>query len=143
MKDIPFINSELHVVHAFAVLQPDDIHCDESSFDSDYEWDSLHLKDLIINSYGLTELTDVSRDITSLVIEGRNDLEGRLRIADYQNLESIEISDQSLANISHLIITNNPSLKSISCGGNSCQYVFKLEISSKPYILFFSLIFLN
>lgn len=101
------------------------------------------MKDLIINSYGLTELTDVSRDITSLVIEGRNDLEGRLRIADYQNLESIEISDQSLANISHLIITNNPSLKSISCGGNSCQYVFKLEISSKQYVLFFSLIFLN
>ena len=90
----------------------------------------MNLKNMILNYYQEIELTDISRDIVDLIIEERNDLIGDLTIAGYENLERIEIQEGSLQNIRSLIITNNPSLKSISVADFGCEFVLKVELKS-------------
>ena len=90
----------------------------------------MNLKNMILNCYHEIELTDISRDIVDLIIEERNDLIGDLTIAGYENLERIEIQEGSLQNIRSLIITNNPSLNSISVADSGCKFVMKVELGS-------------
>ena len=90
----------------------------------------MNLKNMILNCYHEIELTDISRDIVDLIIEGRNDLIGDLTISVYDNLERIEIKNISLRNIRSLIITNNPSLNSISVADSGCRFVLKVELES-------------
>ena len=90
----------------------------------------MNLKNMILNCYHEVELTDISRDIVDLIIEERNDLIGDLAIAGYEHLERIEIQEGSLQNIRSLIITNNPSLNSISVADSGCQFVLKVELKS-------------
>ena len=90
----------------------------------------MNLKNMILNCYHEVELTDISRDIVDLIIEERNDLIGDLAIAGYEHLERIEIQEGSLQNIRSLIITNNPSLNSISVADSGCRFVLKVELES-------------
>ena len=90
----------------------------------------MNLKNTIIHYYRDFELNHVSRNIADMVIEESNQLVGYLRITDYSCLKSIQLRDSSLQNILSLTITNNPQLKSISCGMNACFYTAKVEISS-------------
>jgi len=97
----------------------------------------MNLKNMILNCYKIIELTDISRDIIDLIIEERNDLIGDLTISGYENLERIEIQEKSLQNIRSLIITNNPSLKSISVADSSCGIVMNAKISSMIDLIIF------
>ena len=98
---------------------------------------SINLKNDILNCYHEIELTDISRDIVDLIIVERNNLIGDLTIAGYEHLERIEIQEGSLQNIRSLIITNNPSLTSISVADSGCQFVLKVELKSILNVIIF------
>ena len=89
----------------------------------------MNLKNTILNFYREIVLADIAATVVNLVIEGRNEAASELRIAGYEQLETIEILSNSLQNVHLLIITNNPLLKSVVCGENACEYVLKVEIS--------------
>ena len=91
---------------------------------------SMNLKNTILNFYREIVLTDIAATVVNLVIEGRNEVASELRIAGYEQLETIEILSDSLQNVHMLIITNNPLLKSVVCGKNACELVMKVELSS-------------
>ena len=74
-------------------------------------------------------------DINTLVIEDKNELVGHLIISGYNNLEVFEITDNALQNILSLTIENNPKLKSIIIGDNSCTYTMNITLSSKIYLI--------
>ena len=90
----------------------------------------MNLKNTILNFYHELVLTDITATVVNLVIEGRNEAASELRIAGYEQLETIEISSKSLQNVHRLIITNNPLLKSVECSGHACELVMKVELSS-------------
>lgn len=76
------------------------------------------------------ELTDISRDIVNLVIEGRNDIVRELEIINHEHLESIEIQKESLRNIHSLTIKHNPLLKRIVVNNSACSNCVTVNISS-------------
>ena len=84
----------------------------------------------ILNYYKEFELTDISREITHLVIEGGDGLFGDLLVSEYEQLESFEVKKYCLQHIRSLVIENNPSLKSIHFDAFTCMYVVWLELSS-------------
>ena len=90
----------------------------------------MNLKNTILNFYHELVLTDIAATVVNLVIEGRNEAASELRVAGYEQLETIVILSDSLQNVHMLIITNNPLLKSVVCGENACEYVLKVELSS-------------
>ena len=90
----------------------------------------MKLKNTILNFYHKLVLTDIAATVVNMMIEGRNEAASELRIAGYEQLETIEISSKSLQNVHMLIITNNPLLKSVVCGENACELVMKVELSS-------------
>ena len=90
----------------------------------------MNLKNTILNFYHELVLTDIAATVVNLVIEGRNEAASELRVAGYEQLETIVILSDSLQNVHMLIITNNPLLKSVVCGENACEFVLKVELSS-------------
>ena len=90
----------------------------------------MNLMNTILNFYHEIVLTDITATVVNMVIEGRNNPASELRIAGYEQLETIEISSKSLQNVHMLIITNNPLLKSVVCGENACEFMLKVELSS-------------
>ena len=90
----------------------------------------MNLKNTILNFYHELVLTDIAATVVNLVIEGRNEAASELRVAGYEQLETIVILSDSLQNVHMLIITNNPLLKSVVCGEKACEFVLKVELSS-------------
>ena len=95
------------------------------------EVDSLWLKQTILSYYSIVELSDVSHEISELIIDDMNDLTGHLVIANYPNLGSIKVNDDSLQNVVSLKICDNPELQTITVNDRSCQYLLSIELSSK------------
>ena len=95
----------------------------------------MNLRNTILDYHQTIELTDISRTIIDLTIEGKNELVGRMRIADYAQLESIQIEKESLQNVISLHIMSNPLLKSISVGDDSCKNATIIEISSLSHLI--------
>ena len=95
------------------------------------EVDSLWLKQTILSYYSIVELSDVSHEISELIIDDMNDLTGHLVIANYPNLSSIKVNDDSLQNVVSLKICDNPELQTITVNDRSCQYLLSIELSSK------------
>ena len=93
--------------------------------------DSLWLKQTILSYYSIVELSNVSHDISELVIDDMNDLTGHLVIANYPNLRSIKVNDDSLQNVLSLKICDNPKLQTITVNDRGCQYLLSIELSSK------------
>lgn len=90
---------------------------------------SLGFKNMICCCFA-HKLPGISQDIVELVIEGRNELRGELKIENYRNLQSIEILEQSLRSVYSLEIVNNPALERVSLFDNSCYQISKLALSS-------------
>ena len=105
--------------------------------------DSMWLKQAILSYYPTINIPNISQDICELTIDGMNDLTGHLVIANYPNLISIGVSDDSLQNVASLKICDNPELQTITVNNEGCKYLSCIDFSSKSYPSFIDWIFLD
>ena len=101
------------------------------------------MKNTILSFYCTYELSGISNDISELIIDGRNDLIGCIRIENYPELTSIQVNAKSLINVLSINIVNNPKLQTIQFGDQNCTHLKGLVLSSTQVDTVIIQIYLN